>query len=48
MFDHYVAVDWALSNMAIARMTKKSDEIKVIDVPADIKPSFRKSEHAVI
>ena len=37
MFDHFVAVDWALSNMAIARMTKKSDEIKVIDVPADIK-----------
>lgn len=37
MFDHYVAVDWAMSNMAIARMTKKSDEIMVIDVPSDIK-----------
>jgi transposase len=37
MFDHYVALDWAMSNMAIARMTKVSDEIKVIDVPADIK-----------
>lgn len=36
MFDHYVALDWAMSNMAIARMTKKSDEIKVIDVPADV------------
>ncbi|HAZ14831.1 MAG: hypothetical protein A2X86_22080 [Bdellovibrionales bacterium GWA2_49_15] len=37
MFDHYVALDWAMSNMAIARMTKVSNEIKVIDVPADIK-----------
>jgi len=37
MFDHYVALDWAMSNMAIARMTKISGEIKTIDVPADIK-----------
>jgi hypothetical protein len=32
MFNHYVAVDWAMSNMAIARMTEKSNDIKVIDV----------------
>ena len=37
MFNHYVAVDWAMSNMAIARMTSKSNKIQVIDVPSDIK-----------
>ncbi|NOT77741.1 MAG: transposase [Bacteriovoracaceae bacterium] len=37
MFNHYVAVDWAIANMAIARMTEKSDDIKVIDVPSSIK-----------
>lgn len=37
MYDHYIAVDWAQSNMAIARMTAHSDEIKAIDVNADIK-----------
>ena len=37
MFNHYVAVDWAMSNMAIARMTAKSNKVTVIDVPSDIK-----------
>jgi len=37
IYDHYVAIDWAASNMAIARMTKKSNKISVVDVPADIK-----------
>ena len=37
MFNHYVAVDWAINNMAIARMTSKSNKIQVIDVPSDIK-----------
>lgn len=37
MFNNYVAVDWAISNMAIARMTEKSKDIKVIDVPSSIK-----------
>lgn len=36
-YDHYIALDWAESNMAIARMTKKSNEIKAVDQPADIK-----------
>ncbi len=27
MYDHYIAVDWAQSNMAIARMTGKSKDI---------------------
>ena len=36
MYDHYIGVDWADANMAIARMTKHSDEIKVIDVPTDL------------
>jgi len=37
IYDQYVAIDWAASNMAIARMTKKSNKISVVDVPADIK-----------
>lgn len=37
MYDHYIAVDWALNNMAIARMTAISNDIKSIDVNADIK-----------
>ena len=36
MFSHYVAVDWAMSNMAVARMTEKSNKITTIDVPANI------------
>ena len=36
MFNHYVAIDWAMSNMAIARMTAKSNKITTIDVPSDI------------
>ena len=36
-YDHYIAVDWSKKNMAIARMTKKSNKITAIDVPADIK-----------
>jgi len=36
-YDHYIAVDWSKKNMAIARMTKKSNKITTIDVPADIK-----------
>jgi hypothetical protein len=37
IYDHYIAIDWALENMAIARMTKKSNKITAIDVPSDIK-----------
>jgi hypothetical protein len=36
IYDHYIAIDWSIKNMAIARMTKKSNKITVIDVPADI------------
>jgi len=36
MYDHYIAVDWAQKNMAIARMTKKSDLIKSTDIPSDL------------
>lgn len=37
MYDHYIAVDWAQSNMAIARMTAQSNDIKkTIDVKADV------------
>ena len=37
MYDHYIAVDWAQSNMAIARMTKEAAAIKVINVPSSVK-----------
>ncbi len=36
VYDHYIAIDWAIKNMAIARMTKKSNKITAIDVPSDI------------
>ncbi len=36
IYDHYIAIDWAIKNMAVARMTKKSNKITVIDVPSDI------------
>ena len=36
LYDHYIAVDWALTNMAIARMTAKSNKITVVDVPSDV------------
>ncbi len=37
IYDHYIAIDWAATNMAIARMTKKSNKISVVDVPSNIK-----------
>jgi transposase len=36
IYDHYIAIDWAITNMAIARMTKKSNKITAIDVPSEI------------
>ena len=36
IFNHYIAIDWSIENMAIARMTKKSNKITIIDVPSDI------------
>jgi len=36
MYDHYVAIDWSIKNMAIARMTRKSNKITIVDVPSDI------------
>lgn len=36
MYDHFIGLDWAQSNMAIARLTKKSDKVHVIDVPSDL------------
>lgn len=35
-YDHYIAVDWSIVNMAIARMTAKSNKITVMDVPSDV------------
>ena len=36
MYEHYIALDWAKSNMALARMTEKSNKIKVIESPSDL------------
>lgn len=35
-YDHYIALDWSIRNMAIARMTAKSSKISVVDVPSDV------------
>lgn len=35
-YNHYIAVDWSIKNMAIARMTGKSNKVTMIDVPAEI------------
>ena len=37
MHDHYIGLDWAQNNMAIARMTNKTDSIKTINVPSSVK-----------
>jgi len=36
-YENYVALDWSIKNMAIARLIPKMIEPKVIDVPSDIK-----------
>ena len=36
MYDHYIALDWAKNNMAIARMTEKSSKVKVVETSSDI------------
>jgi transposase len=37
MYKHYIGVDWAQANMAIARITEKSSKVVVKDVPSDLK-----------
>ncbi len=37
MYDHYIALDWAQSNMAIARLTKESSKASVINVASSVK-----------
>lgn len=37
VYDHYIALDWSIKNMAIARLTQKIIEPKIIDLPSDIK-----------
>ena len=36
MYEHYIALDWSKSNMAIARMTKKGKKVHVEDIPSNI------------
>lgn len=35
-YDHYIGLDWAQQNMAIARMTRHSKEVQTTDVRTDI------------
>lgn len=35
-YDHYVAIDWSIRNMSIARLTKHMNNPKVIDVPTNL------------
>ena len=37
MYDHYIALDWAQSNMAIARLTKGSSAVKKVNVASSLK-----------
>lgn len=37
MYDHYIGLDWSQTNMAVAKMTKHSNEAIVSDVKSDIK-----------
>ena len=36
IYNHYIAIDLSIENMAIARMTEKTNKINLIDVPSDI------------
>ncbi len=36
MYDHYIALDWAQRNMAIARLTRSASKSEVIDVEASL------------
>lgn len=36
-YDHYLALDWSMNNMSVARLTKKMTTPKVIDVPSNIR-----------
>lgn len=36
MYEHYIGLDWAQSNMAIARMTAGTEKVQVVDVPASV------------
>lgn len=36
-YDHYIALDWAKSNMAIARMTMKAGKATVMEQPSDVR-----------
>ena len=46
IYNRYIAIDWSIENMAIARMTKKSNRIILIDVPSDItEMSYAHAQH---
>lgn len=37
MYEHYIAIDWAQENMAVARMSSQQDKIKVFEGPSDVR-----------
>lgn len=36
LYDHYIAMDWSMKEVAIARMTGKSNKITVVEAPSDV------------
>jgi transposase len=36
-YDHYIGVDWSQRNMSIARLTRKKEQLYVIDIPSCVK-----------
>lgn len=36
MYDHYIALDWAKNNMALARMTRRSDKVMVMEAASNL------------
>ena len=36
-YEHYIAIDWSKTNMAIARLTKRNNNPKIIESKADLK-----------
>ena len=45
MFDHYIALDWSSSVMALARMTPSTGKVQVHEVPSNIKELILYLQH---
>jgi hypothetical protein len=36
IFNYYIAIDWSIENIGIARITEESNRIIPIDLPSDM------------